>query len=240
MSPRPTAAPGLPPFGQVLKSREVEDPVNLWVHRPLAYAFCKLVYGTSITPNQITLIAIGLGLLAAACWVDGSPWAMVWGGALLWSSAIMDGADGILARAKNMQSAFGRALDGTADMLVGFATVAASIYHLAQTGASATVLVVAVAALGTTVIQLNLYDFYKELHMRMTRLDRGGDVERLAESAEPVVRVQVHPQQVGKIRRTDRLDAAEFHGAGLEVAQATSPASGSEQAGWPALLSFSW
>src|SRR6187431_449670 len=98
-----TRAPGLPPFGQVLKSREVEDPVNLWVHRPLAYAFCRLVYRTSITPNQVTLIAIVLGLLAAACWFEGSPWAMVWGGALLWSSAIMDGADGILARAKNMQ-----------------------------------------------------------------------------------------------------------------------------------------
>ena len=49
---------------------------------------------------------------------------MVWGGALLWISAIMDGADGILARAKNMQSAFGRALDGTADMVVGLSTSA--------------------------------------------------------------------------------------------------------------------
>jgi phosphatidylglycerophosphate synthase len=170
-------APGLPPFGQVLKSREVEDPVNLWVHRPLAYAFCRLVYRTSITPNQVTLIAIVLGLTAAACWVDGSPWAMVWGGALLWTSAIMDGADGILARAKNMQSAFGRALDGTADMVVGLATVAACIYHLAVNGASTAVLLASMVALFTTVLQLNLYDFYKELHMRLTRLELGGESE---------------------------------------------------------------
>jgi hypothetical protein len=169
--------PGLPPFGQVLKSREVEDPVNLWVHRPLAYAFCRLVYKTSITPNQVTLIAIVLGLLAAACWVDGSPWAMVWGGALLWSSAIMDGADGILARAKNMQSAFGRALDGTGDMIVGLATVAACIYHMSVNGASTAMLLLSVLALVTTVVQLNLYDFYKELHMRLTRLVAGGESE---------------------------------------------------------------
>jgi phosphatidylglycerophosphate synthase len=166
-------APGLPPFGQVLKSREVEDPVNLWVHRPLAYAFCRLVYRTSITPNQVTLIAMVLGVTAAGCWVDGSPWAMVWGGALLWSSAIMDGADGILARAKNLQSEFGRALDGTADMVVGLSTVAACIYHLAANGGSRFVLAASLLALLTTVVQLNLYDFYKELHLRLTRLDVG-------------------------------------------------------------------
>ncbi len=174
-------APGLPPFSQVLKSREVEDPVNLWVHRPLAYAFCWAVFRTPVTPNQVTLFAILLGLAAAGCWVEGSPAAMVWGGALLWSSAIMDGADGILARAKNLQSAFGRALDGSADMIVGLATVAACIYHLGVQGAGFTTFGLAALAVITTVWQLNLYDFYKELHMRQTRLDRGGESDSVDE-----------------------------------------------------------
>lgn len=169
------SAPGLPPFSRLLKSRDVEDPINLWVHRPLAYAFCRLIYATPITPNQVTLFAICLGLAAAGCWVYGSPSAMIWGGALLWTSAIMDGADGILARAKNMQSAFGRALDGTADMLVGLSTVAACLFHLAREGADWQLLTLGVAATLTTGLQLNLYDFYKELHLRMTRLDRGGE-----------------------------------------------------------------
>ena len=34
-----------------------------------------------------------------------------------------------------------------------------------------------------TGLQLNLYDFYKELHLRMTRLDRGGEGDD-AERAE--------------------------------------------------------
>jgi hypothetical protein len=182
-TPTLSAAPGLPPFSQLLKSRDVEDPVNLWVHRPLAYAFCKLIYRTPVTPNQVTLFAICLGLLAAACWIDGGRDAMIWGGALLWTSAIMDGADGILARAKNMQSAFGRALDGTADMIVGLSTVAACLYHLHATGAGVRLLVLGVIATLTTGLQLNLYDFYKELHLRMTRLDRGGEGDT-AEHAE--------------------------------------------------------
>ena len=41
--------PPLPPFASVLKSKEVEDPVNLWLHRPLAYAFVAAVYRTPVT-----------------------------------------------------------------------------------------------------------------------------------------------------------------------------------------------
>jgi len=175
-------APGLPPFAHVLKSREVEDPVNLWVHRPLAYAFCWLIYRTSITPNQVTFLAILLGLASAACWIEGSPVAMIWGGALLWSSAIMDGADGILARAKNMQSAFGRALDGSADMIVGLATLGACVYHMIQQGAGPGMITMAAFAFLTTIWQFNLYDFYKELHMRQTRLDRGGESDTASEA----------------------------------------------------------
>jgi hypothetical protein len=184
-------APGLPPFAQVLKSKDVEDPINLWVHRPLAYAFCKLIYRTPVTPNQVTLLAICLGLAAAACWLEGSRTAMIWGGALLWISAIMDGADGILARAKNMQSAFGRALDGTADMIVGLSTAAACLWHLFVSGADWQFLLLGVIAIGTTGFHLNLYDFYKELHLRLTRLDRGGEGDD-AERAEQLRQKALH------------------------------------------------
>jgi phosphatidylglycerophosphate synthase len=162
----------MPPFAHVLKARDVEDPINLWVHRPLAYAFCLLVFRTPITPNMVTVIAMAMGLGAAACWVMGTPAAMVWGGALLWASAIMDGADGILARAKNMQSAFGRALDGMADWIVGLSSVAGCVYHLYSTGFGAGLLLLAVPTALATVVQFNVFDFYKEVHVHNTRIDR--------------------------------------------------------------------
>jgi hypothetical protein len=185
---RTSLTPSMPPFAEVLKSREVEDPVNLWVHRPLAYGFCRLVYRTPITPNMITLFAIMLGLVASACWVVGTPSAMVWGGALLWSSAIMDGADGILARAKNMQSAFGRALDGVADWVVGVASVGACIYHLHASGHGLAVLLLAVPTALVTLLQFNTFDFYKEVHLHNTRIGKrreghtASEVEKLRAS----------------------------------------------------------
>ncbi len=180
--------PAMPRFSDVLKSRDVEDPINLWVHRPLAYAFCRLVYRTSITPNQLTLFAIVLGLLGSVCWVFGTESAMVWGGALLWSSAIMDGADGILARARNAQSAFGRALDGSADWIVGLASVLAAVYHLHANGTAKGIVWLALPATLLTVLQFNLFDFYKEAFVHLTRLEKSREghsveeVERLCAS----------------------------------------------------------
>jgi phosphatidylglycerophosphate synthase len=155
----------MPPFSHVIKSRDVEDPVNLWVHRPLAYAFVAATYRTPLTPNQITLLAMVVGIAAGVCWSIGTPVLMIWGGALLWTSSILDGADGIMARAKKMQSELGRALDGLADVLVAAVTVLPAFYHLAIMGVGAHVLWIGPIAFGTTWLQVYLYDFYKESYM---------------------------------------------------------------------------
>ncbi len=165
----------LPPFASVLKSREVEDPVNIFVHRPLAYAFVAAIYRTSITPNAVTFLAMLTGIVAGAMWLVGTPGAMIAGGLLLWAAAILDGADGILARAKKMQSQFGRALDGTADMVVAIATVLPGFYHLWLKEHDVAQLAVMVPAIALTVVHLNLYDYYKESYLRMTRPGRGGE-----------------------------------------------------------------
>ncbi|MFT3923359.1 MAG: CDP-alcohol phosphatidyltransferase family protein [Myxococcales bacterium] len=179
--------PPLPPFSSVLKSREVEDPVNLWLHRPLAYAFVAAVYRTPITPNQVTFLAMALGLTAAGCWIYGTPTSMVVGGILLWVSAIMDGADGILARAKKMSSAFGRALDGLADMVVGFSTSAAGLAHIVmhdRAYSPGILVILGIVGVVCTVFQLNLYDAYKELFLRATRVGGGGESHSAAEIAQ--------------------------------------------------------
>lgn len=173
----------MPPFSSVLKGREVEDPVNLLLHRPLAYAFTALVFPTSITPNQITLLALVVGLSSGVAWFIGTPTAMIVGGILLWTSAILDGADGILARAKKMQSAFGRALDGTADMFVAAGSLAGAFYHICEKAHSFVPLTYGLVATLTTLMHLPLYDYYKESFLRMTRVGvQGGEGEDLPET----------------------------------------------------------
>jgi CDP-alcohol phosphatidyltransferase-like enzyme len=180
------SVPPLPPLKSVLKSRDVEDPVNLWFNRPLAYAFVALVYRTPITPNQVTLLSTAVGAVAAAFWWRGGASGMLWGGILLWASAILDGADGILARAKRMFSELGRALDGSADMIVGALMAVAAARHLWVQHHSYWLvgLVVPIAVL--TSVQVHLYDYYKESFLLRTRLDWNGIPERIVDVEERI------------------------------------------------------
>lgn len=170
----------LPPFSQVIKSRDVEDPVNIWVHRPLAYAFVAATYRTALTPNQITLLAMLVGIAAGICWAIGTPTLMIWGGALLWTSAILDGADGIMARAKSMQSELGRALDGLSDVLVAVVTVLPAFYHVAIKGMGWSIVWMGAIAFATTWLQVYLYDFYKESYMSSLNPNWDGTSRALA------------------------------------------------------------
>ena len=86
-----------------------------------------------------------------------------------------------LARAKNMQSQFGRALDGWADMMVAFFTVFPAFWHIWVKYESPQHLWMMVPAIAMTAVHLWLYDYYKESYLRMTRLDRGGEGEDIAD-----------------------------------------------------------
>jgi phosphatidylglycerophosphate synthase len=169
----------LPPFRSLVKSKAVEDPINRHFNRRLAYAFVRVFRHTALTPNQITLLSFLVGVLAAVSWFVGTRTSMVVGGVLLWSSAILDGADGIMARAKNMRSQHGRALDGTADMGVAVATLTACVFHIWTTQSVPYLPLVALVAIVTSVLQIYLYDHYKEAYLAMTDLTRGAEGDSL-------------------------------------------------------------
>jgi len=190
----------LPPFRSVVKPNDVEDPVNRYLHRTLAYLFVKSIFRTPITPNMITVFAVMIGFAAGCAFIWGTPTAMFVGGAGLWAAAILDGADGILARAKSLQSEFGRALDGGADSLVVVFTVFPAFYHIWVTYHNPYHLALMVPALGLTIVHAAVYDFYKESYLRGTRPGQGAeghDADEIAEIVEaarskgPIVRLAI-------------------------------------------------
>lgn len=173
----------LPPLSQVRKARDVEDPVNVWVHRPLEYGLAALLIHTPLTPNMVTLLAMLMGIAAAVLWIIGTPTLMLAGGVALWSASILDGVDGIVARAKQMQSELGRALDGSADMVVAFVTVAAAFYHIWTTNRNPWLLPWMAVALVTAVAQIYLYDFYKECYINSLDPSWDGRTTTLVDTA---------------------------------------------------------
>lgn len=108
-------------LGRALKDAAIEEPVNRWVHRPLAFLLIRPLERVrlGITPNRITLLSGVAGVAAGACYYHalegGVPFTLA-GAALLFVAVILDCADGMLARLRGETSRFG---DGMVDSVVG-------------------------------------------------------------------------------------------------------------------------
>ena len=111
-----------------LKAPEVEETLDLVLYRPLAYLFVQAVRLTPITPNQITVTSIGVGLAAGYLFWLGTQASLLWGAVLVLVFNVLDCADGMLARVKQMSSPFGYVLDGLGDYL-GTLAMAVGIGH---------------------------------------------------------------------------------------------------------------
>jgi phosphatidylglycerophosphate synthase len=82
----------------------------LWLVRPFTR--------TRLTPNHLTTAALVTGLTAAALYASGMPAAADWAGGLYVLSALLDHADGELARAADKATPFGHAYDRLCDLVV--------------------------------------------------------------------------------------------------------------------------
>jgi phosphatidylglycerophosphate synthase len=92
--------------------------VNIWRER-LARWFTPLARACPLSPNAITVVALGFNLLAAACLMAGSTRPVLFLAAIVLVAigGLADAFDGIVARAQNKQSRFGDFLDHVADRI---------------------------------------------------------------------------------------------------------------------------
>ncbi|GHV59253.1 hypothetical protein FACS1894182_13070 [Bacteroidia bacterium] len=101
-----------PAWQSTLKSTDTEEFLDMHFYRPLGYRWALLFQKTGISPNQVTLAAIFIGIAAAFCFYFTSLWINLLGVFLLVWGNTFDSADGQLARMTNKQSFMGRILDG--------------------------------------------------------------------------------------------------------------------------------
>jgi phosphatidylglycerophosphate synthase len=156
-----------------LKSPEVEEPIDFWLHRPLGYIIARLSYPTPLTPDAITIGSILLGWAAGACLFASFPQHRLVGALLILASTAFDCADGQLARMRKSSSVFGRMIDGSADTLVLLAVVPATAYRVWQkhndpSWLGFTVLGLTVLTVITSGWHTLAFDFYKNAWMRFT------------------------------------------------------------------------
>jgi len=91
-------------------ARHVERPISLLISRRLA--------STAITPNQMSLISIAVGVCGGPFFLFPRPLMQTIGALLFLAHSILDGCDGELARLKFQQSRLGGVLDFWGDNIV--------------------------------------------------------------------------------------------------------------------------
>jgi hypothetical protein len=150
-------------FKQSLKTDAyvADEIINTYLLRPIAAGIVWLLYPASVTPNQVTIVAILVGLASACEYLLGSPAAIAFAGVLIVLKDILDDADGQLARAKEMYSRRGRFLDSIGDFLVDGAVFAAITHAVYRTHSNAmTIVLGALSLLGIT-LRVSYHVYYQ-------------------------------------------------------------------------------
>ncbi len=104
-------------FEEVLVGKPSDGPISRLINRPLSSRLSHFLLWAfpKVTPNEITfasaIIGIGGGILVGMHF-------FIVGAVLIQLSSVVDGCDGEIARAKNLQSLHGDALDSILDRLV--------------------------------------------------------------------------------------------------------------------------
>ncbi len=163
-------------YRRSLKSPDVEEPIDLWVHRPLAFVLARALLPTPVSPDFVTLLSIVFGVAAGGCIYASFHGHFQVAGLLIFASIVFDCADGQLARMRGTSSVIGRMLDGSADLLTTLATAPATLWVIARMYAGDghppwlpyLVGAIGVFAMVTSSFHTSLYDHYKNVYLRFT------------------------------------------------------------------------
>jgi phosphatidylglycerophosphate synthase len=147
----PARTPAPPPAGVLLAAsasdaaierallRGLENPrdgyLDRILYRHLSRPTTRLLLPTRLTPNQVTVVGVLVGIAGGWLLGAGATIGVLAGVAALLASSVLDCVDGEIARIKLTESRIGHVLDVTGDTLVHVALLAGIAMHLARTGA---------------------------------------------------------------------------------------------------------
>jgi phosphatidylglycerophosphate synthase len=125
----------------------IDTALDRALHRRLSRHVSGHAIAWGVTPNQVTLASLVVGLAAVACFWHATPASALLGLALYVGAVVLDHADGEVARLTLAESASGEWLDVAVDTLV-HALLVAAMGTTAQAVADAGAALGAVGALG--------------------------------------------------------------------------------------------
>jgi len=153
-------------YKKSLKMIEVEEIFDFFFYRPLAFFIVKTIYRTNITPNQLTLAAITMGLIAGFFYSQGSSEAAIIGALFFLMFNIFDCSDGQLARLKRNGTYTGRIIDGVADYIASISVFLGIGIGFSNSFANPTLFWILLVLTGiSNTIHAILVDYYRNRYL---------------------------------------------------------------------------
>jgi phosphatidylglycerophosphate synthase len=170
-------------YNASVKSSLPDELINTYLLRPIAGLLVRVLYPTRVTPNQVTIAAIIIGLLAAGLYVRGGAANVAMAGIAVTVRDLLDSADGQLARAKKLYSRQGRFLDSIGDVVVNAAVFGAIGWMLAQTGESTLPYLAALIGFVGITLRVSYHVFYQTSYLHLEeRYQNNRVTEEITES----------------------------------------------------------
>lgn len=162
-----------------LKSIETENIVDRMFYRPIGFRIAWLLKGTWVTPNMITILSIFVGAAVGYMFYKDD---IVWnicGILILIFANILDCVDGQLARLTGIKSEIGRILDGVAGD-IWFASIYIFLaLRLSYQYGTYWFFALAVASGLSHLLQANITDYYKTLHLFFISKEKGAEFQSI-------------------------------------------------------------
>ena len=152
-------------------SKPQDGFVSRFLNRPISSRVTRMLVKFPIHPSAFTASIFVLPLVAAVFFVRGDYFSVLLGAAIFQLFSILDGCDGEIARAKNLESKFGERLDNVCDFLGSLIYVLAlanGLNHFKE-GVVCAVLILAnelVLKWGTRAKWVDSEDFHESFYTR--------------------------------------------------------------------------
>lgn len=154
-------------YAASVKSSISDELINTYLIRPLAGILVRIVFPTSITPNQVTVASTLVGFVAAVFYLDGTATNNIIAGLCITLKDILDSADGQLARAKQQYSRVGRFLDSLGDFVVNFFALGAITFALFQVSHSLATIVFGLLGFVGITLRVSYHVFYHTSYLHL-------------------------------------------------------------------------
>jgi hypothetical protein len=121
----------------------------------------KLLYYTPVTPHQVILFSMFIGVLSSFLIIGENIIVVITGAVLLFYKNVLDKVDGSLARSKNLVSRRGRFYDSISDFIVSLFLFTTISCKLNQSYNSIWVWIAGYTALVTSMFQCSFFIYYE-------------------------------------------------------------------------------